>query len=158
MRCDLALIHPPSVFDFRREVTFPGPISEVVPSAYVFDMYPYGFLTLASWLESRGFRVGLFNLAAKMLLDREFDPVDLLSRVEADVFGIDLHWMVHAHGALEVARIVKELHPDSLVVLGGLSATYYWREVMEGHPYVDAVLRGDSTEPLMEALLERVEG
>ena len=158
MRCDLALIHPPSVFDFRREVTFPGPISEVVPSAYVFDMYPYGFLTLASWLESRGFRVGLFNLAAKMLLDREFDPVDLLSRVEADVFGIDLHWMVHAHGALEVARIVKELHPDSLVVLGGLSATYYWREVMEGHPYVDAVLRGDSTEEPLRQLLAHLRG
>ncbi len=149
----MVLLHAPSVYDFRERAIIPGPISEVVPSLYVFDMYPYGFLTLWTWLSRAGYRVGVFNLAAKMLLDGGFDVEGFLRRLEARVYGIDLHWMVHAHGALEVARIVKEHHPDSVVVLGGLSSSYYWGEILGGHPEVDAVVRGDSAEVPVELLL-----
>jgi hypothetical protein len=45
---DLVLIHPPSVFDFRERTIFYGPISDVIPSSPVFEMYPIGFLTLAT--------------------------------------------------------------------------------------------------------------
>ncbi len=66
--------------------------------------------------------------------------------------GIDLHWLPHAHGALEVARIVKEAHPGVPVIMGGLSSTYYHRELIH-YPQVDFVLRGDSTEPPLHQLL-----
>ena len=154
---DLALIHVPSVYDFRERVFAPGPISEVVPSLYVFDMIPYGFLTLLTYLERRGFRVGIFNLAAKMLLDRSFNVPVFLKKLEADVYGIDLHWLVQAHGALEIARMVKELHPNSLVMLGGISASYYWQEIMSSWPTVDAVVRGDTAELPMAKLLKMLE-
>ena len=29
---------------------------------------------------------------------------------DADVYGIDLHWMPHTHGAMELAKIVKKYH------------------------------------------------
>ncbi len=154
---DLALFHAPSVFDFRQKTMFKGPVSEVVPSLYVFDMYPYGFLTLASWLSNRGMRVGIFNLAAKMVLDRNYDPLRTIERVEASVYGIDLQWLVHAQGALEVAKLLKESHPDSKVILGGISASYYWREILERYPFVDAVVLGDTTEESVEELVRRVE-
>ncbi|MEM2219666.1 MAG: TIGR04190 family B12-binding domain/radical SAM domain protein, partial [Candidatus Korarchaeum sp.] len=67
MKLDLALIHPPSVYDFRRAFSYAYMISEVIPSSYVFDMIPYGFLTIATYLERHGFDVAVFNLAAKML-------------------------------------------------------------------------------------------
>ncbi len=154
---DLALFHAPSVFDFRQKTMFKGPVSEVVPSLYVFDMYPYGFLTLASWLSNRGMRVGIFNLAAKMVLDRDYDPLRTIERVEASIYGIDLQWLVHAQGALEVAKLLKESHPDSKVILGGISASYYWREILERYPFVDAVVLGDTTEESVEELVRRVE-
>jgi radical SAM superfamily enzyme YgiQ (UPF0313 family) len=53
---------------------------------------------------------------------------------------------------LEVARIVKELHPQVPVILGGLSSSYFHRELI-GYPQVDYVLRGDSTEPPLHQLL-----
>jgi B12-binding domain/radical SAM domain protein len=53
---------------------------------------------------------------------------------------------------LEVARIVKELHPDVPVIMGGLSSSYYHRELI-GYRQVDYVLRGDSTEPPLHQLL-----
>ncbi len=154
---DLALFHAPSVFDFRRRAMFKCLTSEVVPSFQVFDMYPYGFLTLSTWLSRRGRRVGIFNLASKMILDPDYDPLKTIRSVNSLVYGVDLHWLVHAHGALEVARLIKSEHPDSLVLLGGVSATYFWREILEAHPYVDAVALGDTTEEAVEQIVERVD-
>jgi B12-binding domain/radical SAM domain protein len=154
---DVALLHAPSVYDFRKMgYVHYGPISDVIPSKPIFDMYPAGFFSLASYLEERGLRVGIFNIAARMVNDERFDPSSFLKGVEAKVFALDLHWLVHAHGALELARLVKELKGVP-VVLGGFSATYYWREILENHPYVDAVVLGDSTEPCFYQLVERVE-
>jgi len=154
---DVVLLHAPSVYDFRRmEYVHYGPISDVIPSKPIFDMYPAGFFSLASYLEDRGFRVGIFNIAARMVNDKKFEPPRLLRNIEAKVFAIDLHWLVHAHGALELARLVKELK-EAPVVLGGFSATYYWREILENHPYVDAVMLGDTTEPCFHSLVEKVE-
>ena len=156
-RFDVALLHAPSVFDFReRGYVHYGPISDVVPSRPIFDMYPAGFFTLASYLEKNGFRVGIFNLAARMVNDPSFDVRRFLERLDADVYAIDLHWLVHAHGALEVAKLVKELK-EVPVVLGGLSSTYYWWEILSGYPFVDAVVLGDTTEPCFLQLVERLQ-
>ena len=45
-------------------------------------------------------------------------------------FGIDLHWMAHVQGALALAEIIKRFHPNTPVILGGLSATYYHEEIL----------------------------
>jgi len=115
-------------------------------------MYPLGFLTIASYLHDRGMSVRIVNLALRMINSRRFDVPRFLARQKPKAVGIDLHWLPHAHGALEVARIVKELHPDVPVIMGGLSATYFHRELI-CYPQVDFVLRGDSTEPPLHALL-----
>lgn len=155
MRADVALIHPPSVYDFRRNPSYACMMSEVIPSNYVFDMIPYGFLTLATYLEKHGFDVVILNLAAKMLRDYGFDVRNYLRNLEADVYGIDLHWMVHAHGSIEIAKMIKEIHPDSRVVLGGLSSTYFRHDIMRLYPFVDAIITGDSGEiPLLKYLEE----
>ncbi|MEM0016912.1 MAG: TIGR04190 family B12-binding domain/radical SAM domain protein [Candidatus Korarchaeum sp.] len=159
MKLDLALIHPPSVYDFRRAFSYAYMISEVIPSSYVFDMIPYGFLTIATYLERHGFDVAVFNLAAKMLRDERFDVESYLRGLEADAFGIDLHWMVHAQGAIEIARIIKKHHPDSKVILGGLSSTIFRREIMGSYPFIDAIIMGDSGElPLLRYMEEGPEG
>ncbi len=153
---DLALMHAPSVYDFRKTFMFKSVISEVIPSFSVFDMYPYGFLTLATWLKEKGFEVGIFNLAAKMMLSPGYDPVKTIKEVEAQVYGIDLHWLVHEHGAVEMARLIKREHPNSYVVMGGISSTYYWRDLLN-YEFIDAVILGDTTEPILEEFLRRVE-
>ena len=151
---DLALIHAPSVYDFRKlRHRHYGPISDVVPSKPVFDMYPYGFFSLASYLEERGFKVGIYNLAAKMLSEPRLDAERFLRGIKARVYGLDLHWLVHAHGALEVARLVKEIH-GAPVFLGGLSTTIFWREILDDYPWVDAAILGDTTEPIVLAAVE----
>src|SRR5580693_8630282 len=149
---DLLLLHAPSVYDFRERAILYGPVSDMIPSSTVFEMYPLGFLTIASYLKDQGMRVRIVNLALRMMNSRRFEVPRFLARQRPKAIGIDLHWLPHAHGALEVARIAKELHPHIPVIMGGLTSTYFHRELI-GYPQVDYVLRGDSTEPPLHQLL-----
>jgi B12-binding domain/radical SAM domain protein len=91
-----------------------------------------------------------------MMNSRRFDVPKFLAKLHPKAIGIDLHWLPHAHGALEVARIAKEQHPSVPVIMGGLSSTYFHRELMQ-YQQVDYVLRGDSTEPPLHQLLLALE-
>ena len=153
---DILLLHPPSVYDFRRMSIMYGPVSDLIPSSPVFEMYPLGFLTIANYLGARGLKVRIVNLALRMMNDTSFDVPKFLSRVNPKAIGIDLHWLPHAHGSIEIARLAKECHPNVPVIFGGLSATYFHQELIQ-YPQVDFVLRGDSTEPPLHTLLTCLE-
>jgi B12-binding domain/radical SAM domain protein len=153
MSVDLVLLHAPSVYDFRQKTILYGPISEQIPSSPIFEMYPIGLTSIAEYLERAGYRVRIVNLAVRMLNDGNFDAEKMIERLRSPVFGIDLHWMVHCHGAIEVVRIVKKYHPEAKVVVGGFSASYYYKELIE-YPEIDYVLRGDSTEEPLRQLMD----
>ncbi len=152
---DLIFLHAPSVYDFRKRATLWGPISDLVPSTPVFDMYPIGFSTMMAYLQQAGFSVRINNLAARMVRSRRFDADKAIKGMQARAFGIDLHWLPHAHGALEIAKLVKTHHPERPIIFGGYSATYFHEELIQS-PFVDYVLRGDSTEQPLEQLLEHI--
>jgi B12-binding domain/radical SAM domain protein len=115
-------------------------------------MYPIGLTTIAEYLERHGFRVRIVNLAVRMLNSDRFDAEKMIQNLRPVVFGIDLHWMPHAHGAIEVARLCKKHHPDVPVLFGGFSSTYFHEELVR-RPEADFVLRGDSTElPVLELM------
>lgn len=150
---DLLFLHAPSVYDFRREAILYGPVSDLVPSTPVFEMYPIGFTTMAEYLERHGLRTRIINLAVRMLEDPYYDVEKHLRSLDAVAYGIDLHWLPHAHGSIEVARIVKRLHPRRPIIFGGFSSTYFHQELIR-YPAVDFVLRGDSTEAPLLALVQ----
>jgi B12-binding domain/radical SAM domain protein len=150
---DLVLLHPPSVYDFREKAILYGPVADLIPSSSMFEMYPIGFTSLAEYLENAGYRVRIVNLAVRMLSDLKFDAEAMIKKLKAPVFGIDLHWLVSSHGAIEVARIVKKHHPDAKIVFGGFSSTYFYKELIQ-YPEVDYVLRGDSTEEPLRQLMD----
>ncbi len=152
-RTDLILLHAPHVYDFRKIPQLYGPVSDLVLSTPVFEMYPVGLASIAEYLEKNGFRVRVINIAWRMLKNARFDVEKFIGKLKAPVFGIDLHWMVHAHGSVEIARLVKKCHPESKVIIGGFSASRFWRELIE-YPDVDFVMRGDSTEEPMRQFME----
>lgn len=146
-------MHAPSVYDFRDRVIMHGPISDVIPSTCIFEMYPLGFVSMLGNIEESGYHGRIVNVGVRMLRDHKFNPDAFVKSLDAEAFGIDLHWLVHAHGSLQLAETIKKHHPDKPVILGGLSATYYHHSILTNYPYVDYVLRGDSVEkPLLELL------
>lgn len=150
---NIVFLHPPSIYDFRRHLSYLGPISEAVPSTPVFEMYPIGFITLAEYLQRHNIKVRIVNLALKMLKSEKFDVEKFIKKIDADLFCIDLHWLAHTQGAIEISRLCKRLHPAVPVVLGGLTATYYHQEILKEFEFIDFVLRGDSCEePLLKLI------
>jgi len=150
MARDVVLVHPPAIFDFRKRPLFPGPIAYTVSeSGSQFVIPPVGMLSIADFLDRNGYRVAVDNLGDRMSVDPHFDPEDYIARTEARVYGVDLHWCVHSQGAIEVARLCKRLHPGSLVVLGGLTATRFHDEIVSKYEFVDAVIRGEAEEPFL---------
>lgn len=150
---DLTFLHAPSVYDFRRRATLWGPISDVVPSTPIYDMYPIGFAALSDYLERHGYRTRIVNLAVRMVRSASFDAAQYIAGLRSGAFGIDLHWLPHAQGALEVAGLVRQHHSDAPIIFGGFSATYFHRELIH-YPQVDYVVRGDSTEEPLRLLLD----
>jgi B12-binding domain/radical SAM domain protein len=155
MSLDLVLLHPPSVYDFRQKAILYGPVADLIPSSSMFEMYPIGFTSIAEYLENAGYRVRIVNLAVRMLSDPGFDAEAMIKKLKAPVFGIDLHWLVSCHGAIEVARLVKKHHPESKIVFGGFSSTYFYQELIQ-YPEADYVMRGDSTEEPLRQLMDCV--
>ena len=149
---DLILLHAPSVYDFRKLPILFGPISDLVPSTPIFEMYPVGFSSIAEHLERNGIHVRIINLALRMLKDDHFDAARLIAKLHPRAFGIDLHWLPHAHGSLEIAALCKKHHPDIPVIFGGYSATYFHQDLIR-YPQVDFVVRGDSAEEPLRQLL-----
>ena len=109
-----------------------------------------GLLYLASYLRRNGVtarcRYSDNSWDKEALLE---NITDLLDRVKPRVVAVSMKWFLHIARVLEIGRIVKEHAPQTLVVVGGNSASYYWREIID-YECVDAVIRGDGELPLLK--------
>ena len=112
-----------AIYDFRNRDDFvlgwyaSQESSNVTP---IFEMHPLGFLSIKSFLGERGLDVKIVNVASLMLKHPTLDVEKLLEHLEAPVIGLDLHWLPHCQGSVEVAGLVKKVHPESFVVFGGI--------------------------------------
>ncbi len=157
MKYDVVFLHPPSVYDFRKMVWFPGAMARTVPySSSQFITIPVGLLSMAEYLERNGYTAKIFNLGEFMLADKNFEVDKFIKNTKANIYAVDLHWCLHSHGAIEVARLCKEIRPSSSVILGGLTATCFHSEIVRKFNFVDIVVRGEAEIPLL-MLTEKIE-
>jgi len=72
MNYDVVLIHPPTIYDFRKQPLFPGPLGPSVEKIQ-FIKVPIGMVCIANYLDRHGLRVIIDNIADRMVAVREFD-------------------------------------------------------------------------------------
>jgi clorobiocin/coumermycin A biosynthesis protein CloN6/CouN6 len=109
-------------------------------------------------MTAMGHSVKIINLSTVLLRYPAIDIGALIAALDVHLLGIDLHWMVHVQGTLELAKIVKSLRPDILTILGGISSTYYAEELVR-YPFVDMVMKGyDTLKPMDELLVALKKG
>lgn len=138
---DVLFLHPPRVFKgFWRKLN-EKPEQKMRPQ---FCFVPMGLFSLAADLDEQGYDVSIVNLGIEQDLNRFFNVKRYIRSVNAKIFAIDLQWVLSSSGAMSLARVCKQYHPDSLVVLGGMTATWFHKEILRTHPFVDVVLRGEA--------------
>jgi anaerobic magnesium-protoporphyrin IX monomethyl ester cyclase len=82
-------------------------------------------------------------------------PEELRARLKSlapDVIGVTAITPA-IYEAEEVLKIAQEVVPDALRVLGGIHATFMFRQVLTEAPWVDVIVRGEGEE-IMTALME----
>jgi B12-binding domain/radical SAM domain protein len=149
MSYDVILIHPPAIYDFRKKPLFPGALGSSIESVQ-FIKVAIGILSIADYLDRHGYKVIVDNIGDRMVNNKYFDVEEHIKNSQASIFAIGLHWHHHAQGAIEIAKLCKRLHPDSPVILGGITATYFHEEIIKRYDFVDAVIRGEGEKPMLE--------
>ena len=146
---DVILFHPPAIYDFRNTPMFPGAFGRTVEGLQ-FTKVPIGMLSIADYLDRNGYRVILDNLGDRMTNSIDFDPERHIRECSAQIYAIDLHFQQHSQGAIEIARLCKKHHPNSLVILGGLTATCFHEEIIEKYDFIDGVIRAEAEKPMLK--------
>jgi len=88
-----------------------------------------------------GFRSGMDNASF-----REF-----LKLLEPEVVGLSNKFTSHTTDVLEMAEIIKELFPSTIVILGGVNATLAHRELIDNQN-IDIVVRNEGEETFWQIL------
>lgn len=156
---DMLFLHAPAIFDFRgrTDIYFPYlSTSGDVPITPLYDYFPLGFKSLKRVLSSNGYKIELLNLSSLLLKYPKIDITSLFKAIDVRILGIDLHWMVHVQGSLAIAKLFKSIHPQTKIIFGGISSTYFAHELIR-YPFVDMVMRGYDTHKPMTQLLGALE-
>jgi hypothetical protein len=108
-----------------------------------------GILYLASYLRRGGIEAFVRLYDGDETDDEVARSLEgLVTRVRPKLVGISLKWFHHVDRALLIARTLREIDPQIKVVVGGNSASYWWRE-LHAYDCIDSVALGDGEVPLL---------
>jgi len=116
---------------------------------------PVGIFALADYLVQHGYSSKIVHLGIEWIEDHHFNIVDFLEENKPGVVALSLHWHHQAYDVMKLAEAIKNKYPDVFIVVGGFTASYYHREILEEFPFVDAVIRGEAEIPLLK-LVEKL--
>ena len=109
---------------------------------------PLGLAYVASYLESNKLEVGILDLQAEDMDQLQLQ--DYLKKARPDFIGIT-STTVEIDSALNIARLSKELLPDTRVIFGGAHASILPDEVLLNSE-IDFVIRGEGEYTLYELI------
>jgi len=142
MELDCLLISPP-IFDENRKNIWKQVNSNFPPP---------GLLYIAAYVRSRGHSVRIIDCNIVSPSVESFEPFfeKEFARKFSAIKVIGLTAMTcTVKKAFKIARICKRYYPNTLIVFGGVHATFVTDEVI-GDPFVDAVVLGEGEKTLEE--------
>lgn len=112
---------------------------------------PFSLFTLAASLEKNTeFEVDIVDLEAieqrsstKVSLEKTFKDDNAL------IFGITATTQTRSE-AIRTAKVIKRLHPQALIIVGGVHFMHCDKDTLNNVPEVDVVVRGEGEETLVE--------
>ncbi len=109
--------------------------------------WPLNILTLASNVKAKspGTKIEIFD--GELYSNNKSLKEKINSN--SDIIGISANSLNYPN-VLEIAKKAKE--NGSIVILGGLHATYFGETILQNRPYIDAVIYGKGEEPFLKFL------
>lgn len=110
-----------------------------------YTIMPMGLISIGDKLEKDGHQVRILNLGLEKKLNKNFSLEKYLEKFCPDFVGVDMHWYPYIYDSIEVARISKNYGAN--VILGGLCASIFAKDIIENFPFVDGVIIGEGEIP-----------
>jgi radical SAM superfamily enzyme YgiQ (UPF0313 family) len=109
--------------------------------------FPMTQLLLASFLEHKGFKADIYQelpySVSKILA--------FIKKNKTTAVGMTCDCS-NLQSCTVVAGLIKKVNKDIHVILGGVHATIYHRDILENFPQIDIVVRGEGEEVLAEVM------
>ncbi len=124
------------------EFTDPEESRELTPTP------PLGLLYIASTLESAGFPVEFYDLA--VLPETKEKLLNRVGEIEKPIIGLTVSTLAH-NNALRLSKAIKEMNPQSLIIMGGPHVTFRAEETLSSR-IVDVVVRREGEHTIVALL------
>jgi hypothetical protein len=138
-RIDCIFLHVPKLTGTDRP---PGPLTS--------SFLPMGLLALADRLHRLSFSTQVIHLGIERMEDKTFSILSYLHEKHPRIVALDLHWHRQSYDVMETVKQIKATFPQTYVLLGGFTASYFHEEIMKAFPEVDGIIRGEAEGPLVE--------
>jgi len=143
---DLLFIHVPKFSSYYK------PYGEYM----TLNLLPMGTWALADLAAQQGYKTKILHLGLEWIERGEFSPLHYMKGKTIKLVAISLHWHQQSYDAMRVAEEIKREGPDTHLILGGYTASFFHKEILTSFPQIDAVIRGDAEVPLL-SLMKAIE-
>jgi len=109
--------------------------------------FPMTQLLLASFLEYKGFAAGIYQESSYSVSQ----ILALIKRNKTTAIGMTCD-CTNLQSCAVIADLIKKTHKNIYVILGGVQATLYHRDILEKFPQIDIIVRGEGEETLAEVM------
>ena len=137
---DCLIIHTPKFSNYYR------PVGQFMWVNYM----PLGLLGIAEYLNRSRIKCRVLHQGVEKMNCESWQLEDSLNSSEPPVIALSLHWHYQAHDVIETCKKIRKLLPNSYIVLGGSTASFFHDEIVRDFDCVDAVIRGEAEIPLLE--------
>ncbi|MFX0099053.1 MAG: cobalamin-dependent protein [Candidatus Hodarchaeota archaeon] len=138
---DVIFIHPPRQFK---------PLKNPLHIRAQHLAMPMGLFSMADYLDRNGYSSKIINYSLEKRLNPRFSLHEKLKEHDFKVIAVDLHWINHCYGAMEILKLVKNKFPNAFTLLGGFSSSFYAKQILDNFEQVDGIIRGEAEVPIVE--------
>jgi radical SAM superfamily enzyme YgiQ (UPF0313 family) len=129
------------------------PAERKIPSI---KLLPLGLLALADYLKKNGFDPVVLHLGLEKTINPKFQLSEFLKKEGMTLVLFDLHWHQQSFSCLNECFKLKRRQKNISVILGGFTASFFYKEILKDFKQVDFIVRGDAEIPLKMLLAKLV--
>ncbi len=148
MAVDFLFVHVPKLSSYYK------PIDEFMFINYI----PMGVFALCDILNKNRISAKIIHLGLEYIKDNDYSIVEFIKENNIKTVGLSLHWHYQAYDVIEVARRIKEASKEINIVLGGITASLFPKEIMKEYECIDFLIAGDGEKGILELAKALKEG
>jgi radical SAM superfamily enzyme YgiQ (UPF0313 family) len=145
---DFIFLHVPKLTNYYR------PINDFI----WINFLPMGLLGLADLLQRHGISTEVVHMGVEWIEDHHFSIIEYIREKAPRVIALDLHWHHQSFDVMENIKKIKTAFPQTYILLGGFTASFFHEEIMKNFDGVDGIIRGEAEVPILELANSLLQG